>query len=95
MVIPTNYTIRSHNDPENREHLKTWIVETSADGTIWRQIDSKTNNSELNGFRNTRSFAVSASEPCRFIRLVNKDRNHKGDFRLQVEAWEIFGTLID
>jgi predicted nucleic acid-binding Zn-ribbon protein len=94
-VIPTHYTIRSHNDPKDKEHLKTWVVETSADGGIWRQIDSKTNNSDLNGFRNTRTFAVSASDPCRFIRLVNKGRNHKGDFRLQVEAWEIFGTLID
>jgi hypothetical protein len=94
-VIPTHYTIRSHNDPQDKEHLKTWVVETSVDQSSWWQIDSKTNNKDLNGFRFTHTFAVSASHPCRFIRLVSQGRNHKGDFRLQVEAWEIFGTLIE
>jgi hypothetical protein len=94
-VIPTHYTVRSHDDPAGREHLKSWVVQASVDGKSWQEIDSKTNNSKLNGFRNTCTFPVSPAGPCRYIRLVLTGKDHRDDFILQIEAWEIFGTLIE
>jgi hypothetical protein len=52
-------------------------------------------NKQLSGNRFTGTFAVAGGEECRFIRLVNIDRNHFGSDQLVISAWEIFGTVIE
>jgi hypothetical protein len=32
---------------------------------------------------------------CRLVRLVNVGRNHAGDDNLVIEAFEVFGSLIE
>jgi hypothetical protein len=76
-------------------HLKSWLVETSADGEIWREVAREENNKQLNGSYFAGTFAVGDDRERRFIRLVNIGRNHIGSDHLQISAWEIFGTLID
>jgi hypothetical protein len=95
-VRPTHYTIKGD--------LKSWVVESSLDGVNWIEIDRKTDNEDLNERRNilTRtnthhlaSFAVANSTECRFIRVAQTAKNHIGNDRLTIRAFEVFGTLIE
>jgi uncharacterized protein (DUF433 family) len=94
-IVPTHYTIRTHEHSLGSAHLKSWLVETSADGENWREVAREENNEELNGRYFSGTFAVADGGECRFIRLVNIGRNHAGNDSLDISAWEIFGSLIE
>jgi hypothetical protein len=94
-IVPSHYTIRTnHFDPGN-EHLKSWVIETSADRENWREVAREENNGQLNGYRLASTFPVADDGECRFIRLVNIDRNHFGIGMLMISACEIFGNLFE
>jgi hypothetical protein len=76
-------------------HLKFWVVEISADGKNWQEVDRRKNNGQLNGGNSTQTFELTGAGACRFIWLINIGTNHNGDDRLSIGAWEIFGTLIE
>jgi hypothetical protein len=60
------------------------------------EVDHKEDNAELNARDVTSTFRVAnANELCRFLRLVNIERNHFGDDCLVMSSWEIFGWLIE
>jgi hypothetical protein len=94
-IVPTHYTIRTNEYGPRWWHLKSWLVETSKDGESWRDVAREEDNKQLNGKWFTATFAVADGEECRFIRLVNIGRNHRGNDCLRITAWEIFGSLID
>jgi hypothetical protein len=94
-VIPKQYTIRTHNNPAGKEHLKSWIVETSEDGDKWEIIDRRDDNHDLNGFRFIHTFDISSQTTFRFIRLTNIGLSHHKNWMIEIEAWEIFGTLLE
>jgi hypothetical protein len=96
-IMPTHYTIRTHGcgDGPGGSHLKSWLVETSADGKSWQEVAHEEDNKQLNGRWFTATFAVAGGEECRFIRLVNIGRDHYGQDRLYITAWEIFGGLVE
>jgi hypothetical protein len=49
-IVPTHYTIRTNGDyGTGYSHLKSWLVETSADGKNWREVAREENNTQLNG----------------------------------------------
>jgi hypothetical protein len=87
-VRPTNYTIRT-------DLLKSWVVESSLDGEAWTEIDRKTDNEDFMDGWETASFAVSNSAECRFIRLTQTGKNHKGSDYLHIQAFEVFGTFFE
>jgi hypothetical protein len=95
-IMPTHYTIRTHNNYHISGdcHLKSWLVETSADGNSWQEVAHEEDNKQLNGTYFTATFAVAGGGECRFIRLVNIGRNHAGHDLLYISAWEIFGGLF-
>jgi hypothetical protein len=94
-IVATHYTIRTYEYGPGHSHLKSWLVETSADGENWREVAREENNEQLNGIYFTATFAVAGGGECRFIRLVNIGRNHFGDDQLNISAWEIFGSLFE
>jgi hypothetical protein len=94
-IVPTHYAIRTYWADPGNEHLKSWLVETSADGQTWREVAREENNEQLNGYNFTATFAVAGGGECRFVRLVQIGRNHLGDDILYIEAWEIFGSLFE
>jgi hypothetical protein len=94
-IVPTYYTIRTNNGSYGGRHLKSWLIETSVDGKSWREISQQKNNKQLNGERFTTTFTTTGAGECRFIRLVNIGRNHRGYDTLCISAWEIFGTLFE
>jgi hypothetical protein len=93
-IMPTHYTIRTHDGDPGGSHLKSWIVETSTDGKSWREVAHEEDNKQLNDDYFTATFAVAGGGECRFIRLVNIGRNHSGRTCLGITAWEIFGGLF-
>jgi hypothetical protein len=93
-IVPTHYAIRTNRNGPDLSHLKSWLVETSADGKIWREVAREEDNNQLNGPYFTGTFAVVGRGECRFIRLVNIGRNHIGTDCIWISAWEIFGCLI-
>jgi serine/threonine protein kinase len=93
-IIPTHYAIRTHWYDPGWQHLRAWLVETSADGQNWHEADRRENSKAVTG-RFTRTFAITSAVECRFIRLVNVGRNHLGDDQLSIEAWEVFGTITE
>jgi hypothetical protein len=95
IVLPTHYTIRTYWSDPGYSHLKSWRVETSADGKNWSEVAREKDNEQLNGRYFPGTFAAAGSGVCRFIRLVNISRNHFGDDCLAISAWEIFGRLIE
>jgi hypothetical protein len=87
-VRPTHYTIKS-------VLLRSWVVEGSLDGKAWTVIDRKTDNNDFSADQGTASFAVSKSVECRFIRLTQTGKDHRGDDILVIWAFEFFGTLLE
>jgi hypothetical protein len=94
-IVPTHYTIRTFGGGPGGRHLKSWVIETSADGESWWEVARQEGNEQLNGRCFTGTFAVAGGGECRFIRLVNIGRNHFGDDGLGISVWEIFGSLIE
>jgi hypothetical protein len=94
-IVPTHYTIRTFFSVPGDCHLKSWLVETSADGGNWREVAREEDNQRLNGYNFTATFGVADGGECRFIRLVQIGRNHFGNDCLYISAWEIFGSLIE
>ena len=46
-MVPTHYTIRTNHWGTGRFHLKSWLVETSADGENWREVAREEDNKQL------------------------------------------------
>jgi hypothetical protein len=94
-IVPTHYGIRTHQYSPGQSHLKSWLVETSADGENWRKVAREEDNEQLNGERFSGTFSVAGGGECQFVRLVNIGRNHYGDDRCNISACEIFGSLFE
>ena len=98
-IIPTSYSVRSWRDGPGGEHLKSWIIEVSNDGTenSWIEIDRRENNSDLNAKYVTANFKISQvpRQRFRFIRLKQTGLNHKGNYYVNISSLEIFGTLFE
>jgi hypothetical protein len=94
-IAPTRHAVRSYPDGSGKLHLKSWAVETSAGGEKWRELDHQEDDNESNGDVVTRNSVVRGGEACRFVRVVNIGRNHRGDRMPRISAGEVFGTLIE
>jgi hypothetical protein len=84
---------QDHNP--DKAHLKSWLVETLADGKNWREIASDENSERLHGCRFTGTFAAVGGKECDFIRLVNIGRNHFGNDQLGIPGREILGNVVE
>jgi hypothetical protein len=43
-IVPTHSAIRTNGDGPGNCHLKSWLVETSADGKSWREVAREEDN---------------------------------------------------
>jgi hypothetical protein len=93
-IVPTHDTIRTNDLRPGDGHLKSWLVETSADGESWREVAREGDNEQLNGNGFIGTFAVAGGGECRFTRLVNIGRGHNMTEILCISAWEILGSLF-
>ena len=96
----TNYSIKTGTWNTNGGHLKDWIIEGSMDGNKYDEIDSRKNDSSLNGKQNSSSFEVQHKEAkfYHFIRLRQTGptwwNNSKSYInRFEITNIEFFGFL--
>jgi hypothetical protein len=95
-IKPTDYSNRSdHSSQVNGIHLKSWVMEGSSDGSAREEIDRREDNNDLNGSSFIKTFSISKSIECRFIRLRMIGPAHSGNNQLLLSALEIFGYLIE
>jgi hypothetical protein len=93
-VKPTHYSIRSrYNGGENTENLRNWIVEVSNNGEVWRTIDERWNNGDLNGMNLVHAFKVEAGDWCRYIRIRHQGMSWYGNCYVSVSSFELFGEI--
>jgi hypothetical protein len=85
-VRVTDYTIHT-------QLLRSWVVEGSLDGEVWRKIDRRSGNQDFNERNHKASFAVSYLVEAAFIRLTQTGLNHGDHHDLLLYAVEFFGTL--
>ena len=85
--------MRSRDCGPGGPHLKSWVVEVSHDMYLWRQIDRRDDNNDLNGALVTANFTIPSVpiEVFRFFRLKQL-KNHAGNGFLTLSALEIIGT---
>jgi hypothetical protein len=93
--VPTHSTIHTCDGGKGQEHLKPWLIETSVDGESWREVTHEEDSEQLNDEFFAGTFAVATCGECRFVRLVNICRNHRGNDTLAICAWEVFGRLVE
>jgi hypothetical protein len=93
-IRPTHYSVRTHGGGPDFHHLKNWVIEGSADGTSWNEIDRHENNTDLNSSLAVKTFSVCKVDTFRMIRLCQIGRNHGEQNYLIFTAFELFGSLI-
>jgi hypothetical protein len=85
-LIPTYYTMSS-------PYTKSWILESSLDGEEWTEIDSRPDLMAPGDWE--ASFPVPKTVECRFIRITQTGKDFRGEDRLWIHVFELFGTLFE
>lgn len=71
----------------------SWEIQGSNDKISWETIDSKTLlNLEIKTTRTYNSFP--RSKEYQYIQIIQKDRNKRGNLRLNLSRFELFGVLV-
>lgn len=90
----SNYSIKSpYKDPNSNYQMKSWVLESSNDGSSWKIIDRQDNCSSINGKLLTSTFKSTMNEFSRFIRYRQTDKNWGNDQYLTINSLEFYGSL--
>jgi hypothetical protein len=92
-VAATHYFLRSNGNEVGINHLRSWVLEASADGTEWKEIDRQENVDCLNGSNRSCVFTIRSVVEARFIRRRSIGPTLNGSHYLYVRAFELFGGL--
>jgi hypothetical protein len=93
-VKVSHYSIRTLGGQPGDDHLKSWVVDGSQDGQNWIDLDQRCDNDQLNGSHAVASFEVTRSALCRYIRIRQVGKNHCGNHRIALSAFELFGSVL-
>jgi hypothetical protein len=89
----THYSIRTYERADYNP--RSWVIETSMDGTAWTEVDRKANVGDLRVAYQTRSFQLETASECHFLRFRQTDTNHAGTGDLCMTVFEVFGAVIE
>jgi len=93
----TSYTIQStFSAPNENYHLKGWTMSGSDDEMNWVILDSRTNNSDLNGNSIIKNFSCNSSAAYKYIRFQNTEKSwfdKEDNYRFCISKFEIFGEI--
>jgi hypothetical protein len=92
-VAVTHYFLRSHGNQVNDNHLRSWVIEVSEDGSNWTEIDRRVDDNHLNGPNQSFGFEVGSVVETRYVRIRNLGPCWNGERYLYVRAFELFGGL--
>ena len=96
-INPTNYTLKSGQGYRGSQHLKSWLIEASVDGSQWFELDRRENTYDLNDSFAVQNFRITrpTRERYRYFKLREIGPDH-GPYNTSVIilcAMEVFGTL--
>jgi hypothetical protein len=96
-VMPTHYSLKSntHGDGSDWRCLCSWVIEGSADGNTWFELDRKSDNTELHAKSSVGTWQMMTSKLSRFVRLRQTAANKGGGHYMIVPAFELFGELFE
>jgi len=93
-VRPTHYVIRgAPAGKDGNQNLRTWVVEGSANGESWIELDSRRDNSELMEPNAAAIFQMAKTDEARLVRLRQTGKNHFGDHHLALCGFDLYGVL--
>jgi hypothetical protein len=90
-IVLTHYSVRTYQYAEYNP--RSWVVESSADGENWTEIDRKVSGGDLYEVKAVRTFPIANPEECRMVRFRQIGPNHANNHYLCLLAFEVFGTL--
>jgi hypothetical protein len=96
MVSIVKYSLRSSvRDTGRKEHLKSWVLEVSRDGSdrSWELCDGVLDDRRLDGMGRRATYTVARVCTGRFVRLKQTGVNHEGNRKLCLSGFEIYGTV--
>lgn len=96
-ITPTHYTLKSGEGYSGSQHLKSWVIEVSIDGSEWFEVDRRENAYDLNDSFAMKNFRITrlTAERYRYFKLREIGTDH-GPYNTSVLilcAMEVFGTL--
>ena len=90
------YTLKSRSESPGGGHPKSWVIEGSNDGSSWEVIDTRDNDSCINGSRLVHTFTFpNISKPYQYVQMKLTSQNHRGDNFFNLTNIELFGVLIE
>ena len=91
-VYLKSYSLKS--DGYGNEHLCSWVIEGSNDGSEWKVIDSR-DTKDLDGHYFVKTFKCNQEnkEFYRYLRLRQTGKNSAGNDKLELSQIEFFGLL--
>ena len=92
-VVANSYAIKSEPNPENYDHMKSWIVEGSLDLNEWVQLDRRENDGSLNHSGAIGEFSIQQPSLVRYIRVKEIGTNWADRNYLSMANFELFGEL--
>ncbi|KAJ4462708.1 hypothetical protein PAPYR_720 [Paratrimastix pyriformis] len=98
-VAPTHYTLRTRAGCE-RNHLRSWKLEGSADGQTWVTLRAHLNDDALSNLHSQATWAVEwrpvpgDTQSFRFIRLSMTGHDSSGYDYLMLGGIELYGLLV-
>lgn len=92
-IIQIQRTIRVGNWGSQNDYPKSWNIEGSCDGSIWFKLDNQEDCPYLNDPNSIYTFTIENSKEVRFLRIVETGPTWDNSFYLQIESFEIYGTI--
>ena len=87
------YTIESAGLCKDNDHMKTWKLMGSNDGSSWEVVDEQKDVDELNEFFARKTFKVKNVGRFKLLRLWQHEKNHRGNWNICLQHIDFFGTL--
>jgi hypothetical protein len=93
-VKATHYSIRTRSDlGANSWAPRSWRIEVSEDGKLWRVVDKQMDRMELNGGNLSETYEIRKPILSRFFRLQQIACHSASHHYLEIQHFELFGYL--
>jgi hypothetical protein len=90
-ITPSYYAVRTYM--YKRYNPRSWVIESSVDGSSWTEIDRHENSRELRAVTTIRTFRLGDTSTCRMIRFRQTSPNHEDNHYLCLTSFEVFGRM--
>ena len=101
-VDPISYFIKSGNISAFQKHPRSWTIDASNDGSIWKVIDKRFDDSTLRGdiytglFKIKNTIVNSGTKGFRYIRFIQNNSWMNGHpYMINLTYFEIYGFIYD